>query len=165
MGIAHEVGLAQTHFLEQFKYSRFYLPSADQPLGNQRFRQLGFALQRFGIGGAAAFGEIFVAAGAAGVAIGAILVTVKALSAAFKVLYDVGKRTMEYLIKMGFEAAKSYDLAGKQFTAVFEGNEAAAAAALPPNVVEAAQQRGKTLDWWKTAENLLVELRELGWAD
>lgn len=98
--------------------------------GNQRFRQLGFALQRFGIGGAAAFGEIFVAAGAAGVAIGAVLITVKALTAAFKVLYNVGKRTMEYIIKMGLEAAKSYDRAAKQFTVVFEGNEDAAAAAL-----------------------------------
>ena len=98
--------------------------------GNQKFRQLGFALQRFGIGGAAAFGEIFVAAGAAGVAIGAVLITVKALSVAFKALYDIGKKTMEYLIKTGLEAARSYELAEKQFTAVFEGNEKAAGAAL-----------------------------------
>ena len=40
----------------------------------------------------------------------------------------------------------------------------AATANLPPEVVEAAQSRGRALDWWETAEELLDELREPGWA-
>jgi tetratricopeptide (TPR) repeat protein len=39
----------------------------------------------------------------------------------------------------------------------------AAGAALPPDVVEAAQTRGRALDWWETAGALLEELRQLGW--
>jgi hypothetical protein len=40
----------------------------------------------------------------------------------------------------------------------------AATANLPPEVVAAAQSRGRALDWWETAEELLDELREPGWA-
>ncbi len=47
------------------------------------------------------------------------------------------------------------DIAGKQV--------AAAAATLPPDVVEAAQARGQALDWRETADALLIELHELGW--
>jgi hypothetical protein len=49
------------------------------------------------------------------------------------------------------------DIAGKHI--------AAAAATLAPEVVKAAQSRGRTLDWRDTAATLLDELRELGWAD
>jgi hypothetical protein len=41
---------------------------------------------------------------------------------------------------------------------------AAATATLPADVTVAAQKRGKTRDWWDTAETLLKELAELGWA-
>jgi tetratricopeptide (TPR) repeat protein len=41
---------------------------------------------------------------------------------------------------------------------------AASTAGLSPKVVEAAQERGRALDWWETAEVLLEELRDLGWA-
>jgi hypothetical protein len=34
-----------------------------------------------------------------------------------------------------------------------------------PEVVPAAQERGPALDWWETAEELLEELRVLGWAE
>jgi tetratricopeptide (TPR) repeat protein len=40
----------------------------------------------------------------------------------------------------------------------------AATATLPPDVVEAAQARGRALDWWETAEVLLDELCGLGWS-
>jgi hypothetical protein len=40
----------------------------------------------------------------------------------------------------------------------------AATAILPPEVIEAAHERGRALDWWQTAEGLLAELRDLGWA-
>ena len=39
----------------------------------------------------------------------------------------------------------------------------AAGAALPPDVVEVAQARGRALDWWDTATELLDELAERGW--
>lgn len=48
------------------------------------------------------------------------------------------------------------DIAGKSISV--------AAAALPPDLVEAARERGRALDWWETAEVLLDELRRLGWA-
>jgi tetratricopeptide (TPR) repeat protein len=41
---------------------------------------------------------------------------------------------------------------------------AATTATLPADVTVAAQKRGKTRDWWDTAETLLKELAELGWA-
>jgi hypothetical protein len=41
----------------------------------------------------------------------------------------------------------------------------AAAAALPPDVVAAARERGRALDWWGTAAELLDELPKLGWRD
>jgi hypothetical protein len=40
-----------------------------------------------------------------------------------------------------------------------------AADGLPSERVEAAQARGRALDWWETAEALLDELKGLGWAD
>ena len=40
---------------------------------------------------------------------------------------------------------------------------AAVAVALSPQVVAAAQARGRELDWWPTAESLLAELQALGW--
>jgi predicted ATPase len=39
------------------------------------------------------------------------------------------------------------------------------AAPLQPEVVTTAQARGRALDWWETAEAVLTELRESGWAD
>jgi hypothetical protein len=39
----------------------------------------------------------------------------------------------------------------------------AAAAALPPVVVEASRARGQSLEWWQTAAKLLETLKELGW--
>jgi tetratricopeptide (TPR) repeat protein len=39
-----------------------------------------------------------------------------------------------------------------------------ATAQLPQDVILTAQSRGQKLDWWSTAEMLLKELHELGWA-
>jgi DNA-binding SARP family transcriptional activator len=38
-------------------------------------------------------------------------------------------------------------------------------ASLPPDVVAAAQERGRAFDWWETADALLAELHGLGWAE
>ena len=40
----------------------------------------------------------------------------------------------------------------------------AAAAALAPDALAAAETRGRDRDWWETADELLVRLRQLGWA-
>ncbi len=48
------------------------------------------------------------------------------------------------------------DIAGKPMAAVAD--------TLPPEVVVAAQARGRQLDWWETAETLLEELGKLGWS-
>jgi len=50
-----------------------------------------------------------------------------------------------------------YDIAGKDVEAV--------EADLPADAVTAAKTRGKALDFWETAEQLLQELTELGWAE
>ena len=47
------------------------------------------------------------------------------------------------------------DIAGDEIGAV--------AAGLPAEVAEAAKARGRGLDLWETAAELLVELEELGW--
>jgi predicted ATPase len=49
------------------------------------------------------------------------------------------------------------DIAGRHIATV--------AATLPPEVVATAQKRGRALGLWETAEELLVELRALGWAE
>jgi tetratricopeptide (TPR) repeat protein len=41
---------------------------------------------------------------------------------------------------------------------------AAKTATLPPEVIAAAQERGRALDWWETARRLQNELPALGWA-
>jgi tetratricopeptide (TPR) repeat protein len=46
------------------------------------------------------------------------------------------------------------DIAGRHIAAV--------AATLPPELVEAAQSRGRTLDWWAAAAELLAELEDAG---
>ena len=48
------------------------------------------------------------------------------------------------------------DIAGEEIAAV--------AAELPAEVVEAAKTRGRALDLWDTAQQLLDELEKLGWA-
>ena len=46
------------------------------------------------------------------------------------------------------------------------GNEIATMAEdLPVEVVKAAKARGRKLDLWETAQELLVELEELGWGE
>ncbi len=92
-----------------------------QTQGSQRIRQLGFALQRFGIGGAAAFGEIFVAAGAAGLAIGGVLVVVNLLAKAFKALVNIAVTSLKTLIKSSVETARAFERVETTFVAVFEG--------------------------------------------
>jgi hypothetical protein len=48
------------------------------------------------------------------------------------------------------EAQLFEDIAWRQVRAAIE--------TLPPDVVAAAQERGRALDWWQTAEALLTEL-------
>lgn len=85
-------------------------------------RKTGFALERFGIQGAGAFGEIIAVAGTAGIAIGGVLATVQVLQKAFSRLARVGVRALKDLIRQSVEAARSLDTTRAIFTAIFEGD-------------------------------------------
>jgi predicted ATPase/DNA-binding SARP family transcriptional activator len=55
-------------------------------------------------------------------------------------------------------------VANSKWFADIAGDEIAKAAEeLPPDVAEAAKVRGRQLDLWETAEELLMELEEMGW--
>jgi hypothetical protein len=55
-------------------------------------------------------------------------------------------------------------VANSKWFADIAGDEIAAMAEkLPVEVVEAAKERGRELDLWETAEELLAELEEAGW--
>jgi chemotaxis protein histidine kinase CheA len=93
-------------------------------------RRAGFALQRFGIQGTAAFGEIYAAAGLMGIGIGAGIVAVKTLTDAFKALARAGVEALKAILAESVDVAKEIELASAQFTAFFQGDEKAADAAL-----------------------------------
>ena len=90
----------------------------------QEVRQLGFALQRMGIQGTAAFGEMFVAAGLAGVGIGLVVIAVVKLVSTIKSIVTAAVNAFKKVTALGVETAKEYELAGAQFKAVMLGNEA-----------------------------------------
>lgn len=85
----------------------------------QQARQLGFALQRMGIQGVAAFGEIFAALGPMGIAVGAILVPLVAVTKALNELARTAKRVFTQLIKDSFEASKAFETTEAAFKAIF----------------------------------------------
>jgi hypothetical protein len=66
-----------------------------------------------------------------------------------------------------YAVASSQPFVGKSpfFEEISGKHITAAGATLPPGVVEAAQARGRALDWWGTAQELLDELRSLGWGE
>jgi hypothetical protein len=112
--------------------------------GRQEVRQLGFALQRMGIGGVAAFGEIFAALGPIGIAIGAIVISTLALIKVFKTLANIAINTFKTVVSAGVEAAQEMEIAGAQFRAVFRGNAEAAEAALN-RVLKLSKEVGQNL--------------------
>ena len=98
-------------------------------LDPNEIRQLGFAFQRFGVTGVAAFGEIYAAIGPAGIAVGVVTLGIVGLA---KALVAMGRAGVEAFKKV---VAASVELASKRETlaAGFEaylGNAEAAAAAL-----------------------------------
>jgi hypothetical protein len=112
--------------------------------GRQEVRQLGFALQRMGIGGVAAFGEIFAALGPIGIAIGAIVISTLALIKVFKTLASIAIDAFKKVTSLGVEVAQELEIAGAQFRAVFQGNAEAAEAALN-RVLKLSKQVGQNL--------------------
>lgn len=115
----------------------------------QQVRQLGFALQRMGIGGVAAFGEIFAALGPLGIAIGAIIVPVIALTKAIKKMADEAVKMFKKVTKEAFEAAKEFETTEAAFKAIFK-------AADTSGVVEASLRRVR-----QESERLGVTLEEI----
>lgn len=112
--------------------------------GRQEVRQLGFAFQRMGIGGVAAFGEIFAAIGPIGIAIGAVVISTIVLIKVFKTLANIAINTFKKVTSLGIEVAQELEIAGAQFRAVFQGNEKAASAALN-RVLKLSKELGQNL--------------------
>ena len=67
------------------------------------------------------------------------------------------------VVLYGLAASHPFVANSQLFENITGKQVAAAAAVLPPEVVGAAQSRGRARDWWETAELLLEELPELGW--
>lgn len=86
-----------------------------------QIRQAGFALQRFGVQGVATWGEIFAAAGPAGLAIGAVLVPTIALTKAFQTLAKEAVDAFKDLIKGSVETGREFQATRAQFTGIFDG--------------------------------------------
>jgi hypothetical protein len=112
--------------------------------GRQEIRQLGFAMQRFGIQGVAAWGEIFAALGPVGIAIGALIVSVLTLTKVVKTLSTITINTLKKVTQAGVEVAKELDVASAQFRAVFQGNEKAAEATLN-RILKLSREVGQNL--------------------
>lgn len=93
-----------------------------------QIRQAGFALQRFGVQGVAAWGEIFAAVGPAGLAIGAVLVPTIALTKAFQALMQAGIEAFKQIIAGSVETGRTFEATQAQFTGIFEGQEQVAEA-------------------------------------
>ena len=83
------------------------------------------------------------------------------------VLADVGVPRLDERSVELYALALSYPfVSGAQLFEDVAGRHvrAAAAVALAPEKSAAAKARARDLDWWETAEELLVELRQLGWS-
>ncbi len=84
-------------------------------------RKAGFALERFGITGVAAFGEIFAAVGPAGLAIGAVIVSIVTLTKLFSNLARAGVQAFEQLISKSIEVGRQTEVTQAQFEAFYKG--------------------------------------------
>ena len=73
---------------------------------------------------------------------------------------------MERAVEL-YALASTFDWVAKsKWFADIAGDEIEEVAAeLPSDVVDAAQSRGRDLDVWETAGNLLAELEEMGWGE
>lgn len=105
-----------------------YMRSLQNSTGalNTKIRQLGFALQRLGVQGAAAGGELIGAFGAAGLALGGVTLAVVALTAGFAVLVKTGVDALTSLATAALDTGQEVQNAQAQFTAFFQGNADAA---------------------------------------
>jgi tetratricopeptide (TPR) repeat protein len=79
-------------------------------------------------------------------------------------LLFIDKGEAERGVKLYALASTLGIVANSKWFADIAGDEIAVAAdGLPVKVAEAAKARGRELDLWETTEELLVELKELGW--
>lgn len=117
---------AQQKFLDQSK-KRTRQTAASQA---DQVRRLGFSLQRFGVQGTAAFGEIFAAIGPVGIALGALTLGVVTLNRAFINMARAGVNAFTQLINQSRVVAQEIEEARAQFTAFFQGDARLAEAAM-----------------------------------
>lgn len=93
-------------------------------------RQAGFAMERFGLRGAAAFGEIVAAVGPAGIALGGILATVNLLSRAFVEMARWAVDAFKTAVRESVDMARSLEVTRAQFVGFFDGDTRLAESAL-----------------------------------
>jgi hypothetical protein len=103
-------------------------PAPGVPRG--QFRQAGFAAQRLGIPGAAAFGEAAAVGGAAGIGAAAVLLSTQKLLQVFQSLAGAARDAFAEIVTGAVDSAKEIEVARAQFGAFFEQDTAAAEAAL-----------------------------------
>jgi hypothetical protein len=91
--------------------------------------------------------------------IGAFAPCVAALPAVALLLVDEGN--LEHAVELSALASRYPNVANSRWFEDVAGKQiVAAAAALPPDVVAAAQARGQARDLWATAEELLEEFAQ-----
>jgi hypothetical protein len=73
-----------------------------------------------GIQGTAAFGEIYAALGPLGIAVGALILPLVAVSKAIKKLVDTAVRQFKRITKEAFEAGKQFETTEAAFKAIFK---------------------------------------------
>lgn len=91
-------------------------------------RQLGFAFQRFGVTGVAAFGEIYAAIGPVGLAIGLVTVAGVTLIKTLVAIGKAGVQAFKDILAASIELASKRQTLGEGFEAYLQDAEAAKAA-------------------------------------
>ena len=88
-------------------------------------RQLGFAFQRFGVTGVAAFGEIYAAIGPAGIAVGAVTIGVVSLTRALISMGRAGVEAFKKILAESISLSRQRETTAAQFEAYLESAELA----------------------------------------
>lgn len=91
--------------------------------GANDIRQLGFAFERFGVQGVAAFGEIIGIVGPAGLAIGGLLLTITKVTQALTALATAAVQAFQQVIESSVATTREFEAARAQFSGIFDDAE------------------------------------------
>lgn len=127
--------------------------------GGAHVRQLGFAFERMGVRGVAAFGEVFASIGPIGLALAAIIIPTVALTKAFVSLVNTAVEGFKQIVAESVAVGRVFDTTRAQFSAIFEGQPEAAEAAFN-RVRELSRELG--FDATELARAFIPEVENLG---